>query len=160
MGISCNPADTEEQIWEELLKILRSAAQVLMHTQVSASAVLTDLFLFPASCNSPDIQNKDMWLIFPTNCLQGLLISWVIRHIPAFFIVSAAEWGWELSAFKIIMNLRAAMTEERGKKGKKKKKKRRVGDRDDMEQNTSSFSTRILKIHQGMPSPLFLPKAP
>lgn len=52
------------------------------------------------------------------------------------------------------------MTEERGKKEKEKKKKRRVGDRDDMEQNTSSFSTRIPKIHQGMPSPLFLPKAP
>lgn len=80
------------------------------------------------------------------------MISWVIRNIPAFFIVSAVEWGWELSTFKIIMNLRAAMTEERGEK---RRKKRRVGDRDDMEQNTSSFSTRIPKIHQGMPSPLF-----
>lgn len=45
----------------------------------------------------------------------------------------------------------------RGDKGQKKKK--RVGDRDDMQQNTSSFSTRIPKIHQGMPSPLFPPKA-
>lgn len=158
MGTSCNLTDTKEQIWGQLPKIfLRSAAWVLMHTRVSASTVLTDLLLLPAFWNTPDIQNKDMWLIFPTNCLQGLLISWVIRNIPAFFIVSAVEWGWELSTFKIIMNLRAAMTEERGEK---RRKKRRVGDRDDMEQNTSSFSTRIPKIHQGMPSPLFLPKAP
>lgn len=34
---------------------------------------------------TPDIRNKDMWLIFPTNCLQGLLLSWVIRHVPALF---------------------------------------------------------------------------
>lgn len=47
---------------------------------------------------------------------------------------------------------------DRGERGKKRK--RRMGDRDDMEQSTSSFSTRNPKIHQGMPSPLFLHKAP
>lgn len=63
-----------------------SAAQVLMHTQGSARTVLTDVILLHMLSESPQtFKIKDMWLIFLTNCLQGLWPSWVIRHVPALF---------------------------------------------------------------------------
>lgn len=54
-----------------------------VHTEVKKNCFDWLSFMPSIFWVTPDIQNKGMWLIFPTNCFQGLLLSWVIRHVPA-----------------------------------------------------------------------------
>lgn len=65
-----------------------SAAQVRTHKGIEENSGINCfhwLSLVPYTFRVTPDTEKDMWSIFPTNRSQGLLLSWVIRHVPALF---------------------------------------------------------------------------
>lgn len=117
--------------------ILGSAAQVLLHTPGSGRTVLPNFLLLHMLSESPWTLKIDMWLIFPTNCLQGLLLSWVIRHVPALFHCLCCRAEMAVQHFHNHLEFKKSNDRE------ERKGRREAGEEGD----TSSVSTRIHKAH-------------
>lgn len=124
-----------------------SAAQAPMHTPESARIVLTDFLLLHMLSELPQAPKIKTCEIFSTNCLHGLLLSQIIRYVPALFHCFCCRVGMVVQHFQINFEFKS---NDRGEKGKKK-----GGGGWEGEQNTSSFSTSIPKIQRNAKPPLF-----
>lgn len=86
-----------------------------VHTEVKKNCFNWLSFMPSIFWVTPDIQNKGMWLIFPTNYFQGLLLSWVIRHVPALLHCFCCRAGMVVWHFQIHFKFQ----KKKDRKGKK-----------------------------------------
>lgn len=120
-----------------------SAAQAPMHTPESARIVLTDFLLLHMLSELPQAPKIKTCEIFSTNCLHGLLLSQIIRYVPALFHCFCCRVGMVVQHFQINFEFKS---NDRGEKGKKK------GGEDGRGSRIPVVLAQVFPKYRGMPS--------